>query len=340
MIVEHLIADTFGTFIGKHHQRLRITKQQETMIEAPLLHLRSVQILSNGISVSADALEACCEQGIPIFFMDALGRCYASVYAAGLGATVLTRRQQLLAYTDERGLMIAKAVTTAKLHNQAATLKYMAKNRKETAPEVYRELRLTADEIRDAQGEIADLQAENIEAVRDIIMGIEGRAGHRYWSAVRMIVPEGYGWTSRQHRGASDPVNSLLNYGYGILYTRIEQALVLAGLDPYAGFLHADRPGKPSLVLDLIEEFRQALVDRVVFGLVARGFKVEQYNDGKLSMETRRVLTEHLLAHFDSTMRYDGKRFPLRIIVQSQARRMAAYFRGESDHYLPFEGEW
>jgi CRISP-associated protein Cas1 len=85
MIVEHLIADTFGTFIGKHHQRLQITRQQETVIEAPLLHLRSVQILSHGVGVSADALEACCEQGIPVFFMDALGHCYASIYAAGLG---------------------------------------------------------------------------------------------------------------------------------------------------------------------------------------------------------------------------------------------------------------
>ncbi len=340
MIVEHLIADTFGTFISKHQQRLRITQQQKTVVEAPLMHLRSVQVLSKGVSVSADALEACCAQGVPIFFMDSIGRCYASVYAAGLGATVLTRRQQILAYQDQRGLMIAKAVTAAKLHNQCATLKYMAKNRKETAPEIYQELRLTADEIRDAQTEIETLEADNVEAVRDVIMGIEGAAGQRYWSAVRLIVPEGYGWTTRQHQGATDPINSLLNYGYGVLYTRIEQALVLAGLDPFAGFLHADRPGKISLVLDFIEEFRQVVVDRVVFGLAARGFRVEQQDDGKLSMETRRILTEHLLTHLDASVRYDNKRFPLRAVIQSQARRMAGYFRGESDMYLPFSGEW
>lgn len=340
MIVEHLIADTFGTFIGKHQQRLHITKQQETLIEAPLLHLRSVQVLSAGVSISADALEACCEQGIPIFFMDALGRCYASVYAAGLGATVLTRRQQLLAYDDERGLAIAKAVTAAKLYNQAVTLKYMAKNRKESAPEVYHELRLTADDLRDAQNQIEQLQGERIDTLRDVIMGIEGSAGQRYWSAVRMITPESYRWTTREHRGAKDPVNSLLNYGYGILYTRAEQSLVLAGLDPYAGFLHADRPGKPSLVLDFIEEFRQVIVDRVVFGLVARGFRAEQHDDGKLTAETRRTLAEHLLTHLDSSMRYDSKRFPLRSIMQHQARRMAAFLRRESAEYLPFAGEW
>lgn len=340
MIVEHLIADTVGTFIGKHNQRLRVSKQQETVIEAPLIHLRSVQILNNGISISADALEACCEQGIPMFFMDALGRCYASVYASGLGATVLTRRQQIIAYHDNRSVIIAKAVTTAKLHNQSTTLKYMAKNRKETSPDIYHELRLAADRIQDSLSEVALLEGEMIEMVRDVMMGIEGNAGQLYWGAVRLIVPEAYGWTTRQHRGAKDPVNCLLNYGYGILYTRIEQALILAGLDPYAGYLHADRPGKPSLVLDFIEEFRQPIVDRVVFGLVARGFKVEQHDDGKMTIETRRVLAEHLLLHMDSNMRYEGKRFPLRAIVQSQARRMAAFLRGETPNYEPFEGEW
>jgi CRISPR-associated protein Cas1 len=77
-------------------------------------------------------------------------------------------------------------------------------------------------------------------------------------------MPEQYDWPGREGRGAQDPLNSLLNYGYGILYGQVEQAIILAGLDPYAGFLHADRPGKPSLTLDLIEEFRQVAIDRVV----------------------------------------------------------------------------
>lgn len=340
MIVEHLIADTFGSFIGKHQQRLRVSKQQDTLVEAPLMHLRTVQILSQGVSVSADAIEACCEHGIPIFFMDGVGRCYASIYATGLNATVLTRRQQLFAYHDERGLTVAKAVTLAKLHNQSATLKYMAKNRKETAPELYDALRLVADEICDCQGQVDALRGEHIEMVRDRLMGIEGSAGQRYWAAVRLIVPETYGFTTRQHRGAQDPVNSLLNYGYGILYSRIEQALILAGLDPYAGFLHADRPGKPSLVLDFIEEFRQAVVDRVVFGLVARSFRVDQQEDGRLTVETRRTLSDHLINHLGSSMRYNGKRFSLQTIIQSQARQMAAFLRGDVPTYTGFKGEW
>ncbi len=340
MIVEHLIADSVGSFVGKHSGRIRVSQQKETLIEAPLLHLRSVQIEGQGISISADALAACCAEGVPVFFMDNRGQCYASVYAAGLGGTVLTRRQQLLAFQDERGLAIAKAVTAAKLHNQAATLKYMAKNRKETAPAVYEELRFIATEIEDLRGQIEQLDAATVNERRDQIMGLEGYAGQRYWAAVRLIVPEDYGWTERQQRGATDPINSLLNYGYGILYTRIEQALVLAGLDPYGGFLHADRPGKPSLVLDFIEEYRQIGVDRVVFGLTARGFRVEQEADGNLTSDTRRALRDHLLGHWDATLRYKGQRHPLRAIMQSQARQIAAYLRGESSIYEPYLGDW
>lgn len=347
MIIEHLIADSFGSYNGKYNGRLRLSQKETTLAEAPLLHLQSVQILSNGVSLSSDALEACCEKGIPIFFLDGLGRCYASLYSAGLGATVITRREQLLAYHDMRGVQIALAVTCAKLHNQAVTLKYMAKNRKDSAPEAYQHLRDAALAIQAIQTELEalypqlELEADApIATLRDYIMGLEGSAGQQYWAAVRCLVPEQYHWQTREHRGATDAVNSLLNYGYGILYTRMEQALVLAGLDPYAGFLHADRPGKPSLVLDFIEEFRQVAVDRPIFGLLNRAFKVEQSDDGKLEMATRRALTEHILAHLDTAMRYRDKRFPLRLIIQSQARAMAAFLRGDQPEYTGFKGDW
>ncbi len=141
-------------------------------------------------------------------------------------------------------------------------------------------------------------------------------------------------------RGATDPVDSLLNYGYGILYAQVERALVLAGLDPYAGFVHADRPGKPSLVLDLIEEFRQVVVDRVVFGLVNRHFTVEQNERGLLSDATRRSLPEKVIKHLESEVPYEGKRYELRIVLQSQARHLAAFLRGDRESYEAFQAGW
>jgi len=94
--------------------------------------------------------------------------------------------------------------------------------------------------------------------------------------------PGELGWPGREGRGAHDPLNAAFNYGYGVLYGQVERALVLAGLDPYAGFIHVDRPGKPSLTLDLIEEFRAPVVDRTILGMVNRGVAVELDGDGLL----------------------------------------------------------
>jgi CRISP-associated protein Cas1 len=340
MIVEYLLADCFGSHIGKYSQRLKITQNGETLAEAPLLHLQAVYIVERGVSISADAIAACCENGIPIHYMDTLGRNYASLYSSGLTGTVKTRRAQLEAYHTEKGFAFVQALTEAKIHNQASTLKYLAKTRKESQPEVYHELHLAAGDLQDCIAEILRLEAAPIESQRQLLMGIEGNAARLYWQAVRAIIPENYAWKERFGRGANDPVNSLLNYGYGILYSRVEQALTLAGLDPYAGFFHADRPGKPSLVLDMIEEFRQLAVDRVVWGLLNRQYKVEQGSDGKLSEACRRDFAEKILEHQHATFSYESKKVPLRIILQSQARQLASFLRGDKDCYTAFKGSY
>lgn len=339
-IVEHLIADTFGTHIGKYSERLKITQARETLAQAPLLHLKSVLVASRGVSVSADALEACAERGIPVFFINNQGSAYAAVYASGLTGTVITRRAQLLAYYDRRGAQAALAMAAGKIANQAATLKYLAKTRKESDPEVYQELHLCAGEVLDCLAYLDRIASDCLDDVRAEIMAAEGQAAKRYWAAVGAVLPEQYGWPGRVGRGATDPLNSLLNYGYGILYGLTEQAIILAGLDPYAGFLHADRSGKPSLVLDLIEEFRQVAVDRLVFGLANRNFTVEQDKHSLLTTETRRALAEKTLAHVDAGVRYDGKRYPLRWVMQAQARELAAFLRGNRDAYSPFKATW
>jgi CRISPR-associated protein Cas1 len=340
VIVEYLVADQFGSHIGKYSERLEITHAKQTLMQAPLLHLKAVYINSRGVSISSDAIEACCERGIPILFVNQRGNSYASLYASGLTGTVLTRRAQLLAYNNDKGRTFALTIAAAKIRNQSVTLKYLAKNRKETQPELYQELQLRAGEVLDSVAQLERLQGECVDDIRQHILAVEGNAARRYWSAVALLMPEQYDWPGREGRGANDPLNSLLNYGYGILYGQLEQALILAGLDPYAGFLHADRPGKPSLVLDFIEEFRQVAIDRLIFGLANREFNVVQDDRGKLDEDTRRALADKVLKHLEATVRYDGKRFPLRYVIQNQARCLASYFRGDREDYQPFQATW
>ncbi len=335
-----LIVEQYGTFVRKHQGRLRVHKDKEVLQEVPLLHLEQVLIVGGGIGISSDAIRACCEQGTPIHFLSSQGRAEASLYSAGLTGTVLTRRAQLRAYDDERGVRVALAFTTGKLHNQANVLRYAGKYRKEAAPEVYAELMLLAQEVFDHERELAGMRATQIEDVRDVILGIEARGAQRYWAGIRLLVPEALGWPGRETRGALDPFNSALNYGYGVLQTQVERALVLAGLDPYGGFLHADRPGKSSLIFDLIEEFRQAVVDRTILGLATRGVAIEQDDEGRLVEGTRRKLAEKVFERLEATELYEGKRQPLRIVLQCQARHLATFLRGDRAEYTPFVAGW
>jgi len=336
-IVKQLIADEFGTHLGKYQGRLRVTRKGETRAQAPLMHLESVHILSSGVSVSSDAIAACCEMGIPIHFVDSRGGPFATLYASGLTGTVITRREQMRAYDDERGFQLGLALAKAKIENQSNTLRYLARSRKDTSQG--QELNLCAGEVLDCTRTLDEMVPDHVDQTRTNIMACEGRAARIYWSAVRAIIPEDYNWQKREGRGATDPINSLLNYGYGILYGQIERALILAGLDPYAGFMHADRPGKPSLVLDIIEPFRQIAVDRPVFGLANRNFVVNLDDRGYMTDTTRKTFAEHILNRLESKVRYQGNRQILRCVIQAQARMLASFLRGECDAYQPFRAE-
>ena len=335
-----LIVEGRGTFVSKHQGRLRVSREQKTVAEVPLIHLERVILVDNSIALSSDVVRVCAEEGIPIYFMSSRGQAIASLYSAGLTGTVLTRRAQLLSYENERGVMAAKAMIAGKLENQANLLRYIAKYRKETDLTVYEELTLVTLEMRDAMHELTQLNARRIEDIREQVMSVEGRAAQKYWAAIGRIIPSDLNWPGRETRGATDAFNSVLNYGYGILYSQVEQALVLAGLDPYGGFLHADRPGKPSLVLDLVEEFRQTVVDRTVIGLVNKRFAIEQDEDARLKEDTRKKLAEKIKERLESAEMYEKKRQTLRFILQNQARHLACFLRNEREQYNPFVAGW
>lgn len=339
-IIPHLIVEEYGSFIAKKSERLTVTCRGDKRVEAPLMHLETVLVSAHGVSLSSDAIAACAEAGIPIHIIDSRGTPVAALYSAGLAATVETRRAQLAARADTRGLVVAKAVAAGKIQNQAILLKYIAKYRKERHPQLYEEVRLLADEVRDHLAELDRWQGNSVDDCRGQLLSIEGRAAQKYWAAVKLLLPADRNWPGRRTQGATDPVNGALNYGYGILYGQVERALVLAGLDPYAGFLHVDRPGKASLVFDLIEEFRQPVVDRTIIAMCNLGMALTLDDQNHLDEPTRHAVAEKVLARLEGIESYDGKRFPLRAIIQHQARRLAAFFRNERPTYEPFVASW
>lgn len=339
-IIKHLFIQDYGAFVSKHQGRLRITVKGERKLDAPLLHLETLTLADHGVSISADAIAACAQYGIPVHIVDSRGDPVASLYASALIGTVKTRRAQLLAYADARGLETARALVLGKIRNQAALLRYVAKYRKEKAPELYQQLRAAAIDTLGHEQELLALAAEAIDEVREQMLSTEGRAAKAYWAGVQLLVPPDMNWPGRKGRHATDPLNMALNYGYGVLYGEVERAIVLAGLDPYAGFLHTDRPGKPSLALDLIEPFRPVVVDRTILALVGRGTALALDRRGNLDKPTRTAIAEKVHTRLDAPERYKGQRLSPRAILQTQARELASFLRGDVDTFQAFQASW
>lgn len=336
-----LIVETYGVFISKHQGRIRVEKGKERLQEVPIIHLEQVLICSDGVGISSDVVRVCAIEGIPIHFLNGReGSDFATLVASELNAMALTRREQLRAYDTERGLHLARTFASGKVQSQANFLRYSAKNRKESEPLLHVALTEAATAIFENAHAIERISGVLDEAKRATIMGAEGRAAMRYWGMVAQLIPATLEWPGRETQGAQDRFNQALNYGYAVLRSQIRLALLLAGLEPTAGFLHADRPGKPSLTLDLIEEFRQPVVDRTLIGLVNRGANINQQADGLLDAATRKWIAEKVLERMDGTELYEGKRQPLRHILQCQARHIATYVRGERPNYEPFVMGW
>lgn len=313
-------------------------KKSPDEIELPLFRVGEIVIGSSGVSLSADLVEACCERGIRLSFLTRSGKPYAMLSSPMLTATVITRREQLAAYNDSRGVELAKSIVRGKLGNQASLLKYFGKYLKESNPSVFDELSALAKSIAEGRADAKRVDEPNIDAARETLLSIEGLAGRTYWKGVRLLIPENFSFDSREHRGAPDPVNSALNYGYGILYTQVWGAIMNAGLEPFAGFLHVDRPGKPSLVLDMVEEFRQPVVDRAVIASIGRGAAIETH-EGMLTDDARRSVASAVLERIESEVNFRGRRYKLKSVIQIQARNLASFVRA-GNNYRTFAFKW
>lgn len=315
-----------------------VPKISPDQIELPLFRISEIVIAARGVSMSTDLIEACCERGIKVSFLTSTGRPIAMLSSPMLTATVVTRREQLAAYGDRRGAEMARAVVRGKLGNQAALLKYFGKYQKTAAPDTFAQLAGSVRAIGALRRDVDSVTGERVDDLRPGLLAIEGAAGRHYWNGVRTLLAGRVAFGTREHRGASDPINSALNYGYGILYTQVWGAVMNAGLEPFAGFLHVDRPGKPSLVLDLVEEFRQPIVDRAVISATSKGIRLD-LNGGMLTDESRRAVASAVLDRLEGEATFHGRRFKLRSILQLQARSVASFLRG-GPPYRPFAFKW
>lgn len=316
-----LILNTFGASLRKKDGMFLIVAGDREITMAP----RKVQTiwLTTGVHLSTDAIRLALEHHVDIALLDKHGEPYGRFWHNRLGSTTLLRRRLLEVAESEEGAGLAREWVQFKIARQAELLRDLARTRPDRAAE----LEATAGRLDALAGVVESARGIPLDELRGSLMGLEGVAGREYFAALSLALPERFRFRGRSRSPARDEFNCLLNYAYGVLYSLVERACLLAGLDPCIGLLHTDNYNKRSLVFDLIELFR-AHAERVVVNLIAgRRVKQElfdQHEGGfRLNAEGRALLLGELNDHLDHVKLHGRRRLKVRDTIVYECQRLA-----------------
>ena len=324
-----LILNTFGLSLNRDNEAFVITKKGERH-RIPVDDVKSIQI-SRGAQITSDAVMLAVEHEIDVVFMDKGGHPIGRVWSPRYGSISTIRKGQLNFTASHAALEWIKEVIIQKMENQQALMLLLQP--RETGLE--RERKRNFDRIEDYRVKVSTLDGEMVSDVAPTLRGWEGQASRIYFSTIVKYLPEEYQFEQRSQHPAMDVPNAFLNYGYGILYGKIEGALIKAGIDPYIGILHRDDYNRPVLVYDVIELYR-IWVDYVVFTLLAQNGITEECfsirEDGSYWLEPlgRRILIQSFNDYLDETISKGG-------VVRSRLTHLNLYVQNLAQKLKRFE---
>lgn len=303
---------------------VRFTKEGKEEKQQMAAHKVTSIVLQKSTALSTDAIHLAVRFNIDIVVVENNGHPVGRFWHSKLGSTTKIRKSQLEASLSAEAVKWVKQWVVKKVENQADFIEDLVKHR--TTQSDY--LNQQSGKIRSQAISISQLSGEKIGDIADTLRGLEGTAGRIYYETVSAALAEPYRFSGRSSRPAKDSFNAFLNYAYGILYSRVERALMLAGIDPYVGFLHRDDYNQLSMVYDFIEPYR-IHAETAVFRLFTAK-KVNQVhtdaitNGYSLNTEGKKLLVEHFIDYLDNqTIRYNGRNLTRMHGMQLDAHQFA-----------------
>lgn len=325
-------------YVTLHHENVVIKREDSTLGSIPLRSLDSILCFSYK-GASPALMGACCEFGVQLSFFKPTGRYLCSVLGENQRNIVLRKEQFTISQNLERSLLYAKSFITGKIYNARWVLERTKRDH---------ELRVNIERLQKASTTLQSLltSARESESI-DQLRGTEGLAAHEYFEAFDDLIlrdKEHFFFTQRSRRPPLDPMNALLSFTYALLQSSCASALHGVGLDPYAGFMHTDRPGRTSLSLDLMEELRPCIADRFALTLVNTGaiqnkhFEKQENGSVLLNEQGRKIVLTTWQKKQKETITHPflQEKVPWGLVPYTQSLLLARTIRGDLDAYPPF----
>ena len=334
-LLNTLYVTTEGAFLRKDGETVAVEIDGTTRTRLPA-HLLGQIVLFGETAMSPGLMVHAAETGLSVAWLTYSGKLAGRLEGPQTGNVLLRRAQHRATDDPAAALPVARAVVAAKVANQRALLRRHLRDYGDTpgATEVDAAQRRLADAARHA------LDAPNLDALR----GMEGDAGNAYWAVFPFLIRNGdpaFAFTGRNRRPPRDAINAVLSFLYALAALDARAACETHGLDPQMGFLHRDRPGRHSLALDLMEEVRAPLCDRVTLSLVNRRqlkpghFERQETGAVLLNDEGRKLVLTEWQARKRTELRHPwlDERIPLGLVLQIQAQLLARHLHGDVDVY-------
>ena len=301
-----LVLNTYGVSLNRDNEAFVITTSDGMHQRVPTEGIKSIQI-SRGAQITSDAVILAVEKEIEVIFMDKNGSPIGRIWSPRYGSISTIRKGQLnFVYTHDAVEWI-KDIICQKIDNQQALILLLRPN-DDTSSRIVEK---SSARLADYHTKVKSLNGEVVNDIAATLRGWEGQASRIYFSTLNIALPENLRFEARSQHPATDIVNAMLNYGYGLLYGKIEGAMIKTGIDPYIGVLHRDDYNRPVLVYDVIELYR-VWVDYVVYTLAAQNIITDEMysvkDDGSYWLEPlgRRILIQSLNDYMDEVVTQKG----------------------------------
>lgn len=337
-LLNTLYITTSDAYLSRDGENVVVTVDGQEKFRVPVHNLESI-LCFNYAGTSPSLMALCCERGVSLCYLSENGRFLARVTGRISGNVLLRRKQYRLADGSMEAASLAKAFVSGKVLNSRSVLMRFARDHGEK--EGVQEASEAAERL------LGYFKALDRSTTVDAIRGVEGDAARTYYGVFRYLITEqkeAFRFSGRSRRPPLDPMNALLSFLYVLLTMECASALETVGLDPQVGFLHRDRPGRPSLALDLMEELRPYLVDRLALTLVNNrqvtpdGFIKKESGGILMEPDTRRVvITEWQKRKQEEIVHpFLEEKISVGLIPYVQALLLARHLRGDLDGYPPF----